>query len=100
MVILPAVIPKAWIDRSEESFPVIVFETEAYYNNNTNLKREIEELLAGLEEEYLKKEFNLAMVNLQKAEQSRDSAEVLKYLEECQRISQRINVLKQLYEKK
>lgn len=77
----------------------LLFETESYYNNKTNLVKEIGELLAGLEEEYLKKEFGVAMVNLQKAEQSRDSAEVLKYLEECQRISQRIHILKQQHEK-
>jgi hypothetical protein len=68
-----------------------------------NLKRDVDELLVGLEEEHLKEEFGKAMLDLQKAEQSKNSSEVLKYLEECQRISQRINTIKTIrnaYEKK
>ena len=78
---------------------MLLFETEAYYNDKTNLESDLEELLRGLEEEYLKKEFTLAMINLQKAEQTKNSGEILKYLEECQRISQRINTIKNVYEK-
>ncbi len=81
---------------------LLLFETESYYGNKENLKRDIEELLIGLEEENLKDEFGKAMMNLQKAEQTKDSSEVLKYLEECQRISQKINTIKTIknaYEK-
>ncbi len=72
----------------------LLFETESYYNNNNNLPVEIGELLSGLEEEYLKKQFGEAMINLQKAEQSRNSEEVLKYLEQCQELSRKLNDVK------
>ena len=64
---------------------------------------DLDELLVGLEEEYLKKEFSDVMIKLQKSEQTKNSIEILKYLEECQRISQKINTLKTIknaYEKK
>ncbi len=83
----------------EKEKDLLLFETESYYNNKTNLKADLEELLTGLEEESLKKEFAIAMINLQKAEQTKNSSEILKYLEECQRISQRINKIKNVYEK-
>lgn len=86
----------------EKEKDLLLFETESYYNNKTNLIKDLEELLVGLEEEYLKAEFSKAMVMLQRAEQKRESSEVLKYLEECKRISQRINTIKTIknaYEK-
>lgn len=87
----------------EKEKELLLFETESYYANRENLKKDIDELLVGLEEEKLKEEFSKVMLELQKAEQKKDSSEVLKYLEECQRISQRINTIKTIrnaYEKK
>lgn len=78
----------------------LLFETESYYSSKNDLKKDLEELLLGLEEEYLKKSFAEAMNNLQKAEQLKNSSDVLKYLEECQKISQKINIIKNIYEKK
>lgn len=76
----------------------LLFETEAYYNGSVRFPQEVEELLNALEEEYLKKKFAETMILLQQAEQQRDSAQILQYLELCQQISQRINTLK--HEKK
>ena len=84
----------------EKEKELLLFEIESYYNNKANLTNEIEELLRGLEEEYLKIKFMEAMERLQKAEQSRNSLEILKYLEDCQTISQKINTLKNIHEKK
>ena len=81
---------------------LLLFETESYYNNKNNLDQDIDELLISLEEEYLKKDLSLAMESLQKAEQRRESSEVLRLLEECQNLSQRINTIKTIrnaYEK-
>ena len=39
-----------------EDKEALLFETESYYNNKTNLAVDLRELLLGLEEEYLKKE--------------------------------------------
>lgn len=84
----------------EKDREALLFETESYYNNKDNLNLEINELLRGLEEEYLKKDFADAMINLQKAEQSRNSSEVLKYLEICQTLSQKLNSIKNRNEKR
>lgn len=80
----------------------LLFETESYYTNRASLEKDIDELLVALEEEYLKRDLGVAMIKLQKAEQKKDSGEVLKFLEECQRITQRINTIKTIknaYEK-
>ncbi|TSC70909.1 MAG: DNA primase [Parcubacteria group bacterium Gr01-1014_46] len=86
------------LDELEKEFQkdkeLLLFETESYYNDKANLEKDIDELLVSLEEEYLKKDLSLAMINLQKAEQKRESGEVLKFLEECQRITQRINTIR------
>ncbi len=88
------------LEKEKES---LLFETESYYGGLANLKRDVDELMVGLEEEQLKKEFGKVMLSLQKAEQKKDSSEILRFLEECQRISQRINTIKTIknaYEKK
>jgi DNA primase len=84
---------------AENEKEVLIFEAENYYGGKEDISLDVAELLVSLEEEYLKKQFGLAMENLQKAERNRDSATVLKYLEECQNISIKINNLKN-YEKK
>jgi DNA primase len=87
----------------EKDTETLLFETESYYNNKTNLEKDVDELFVSLEEEYLKKELGIAMNNLTKAEQRRESGEVLRFLEEVQRITQRINTIKTIknaYEKK
>lgn len=77
----------------------LLFEIESYYGGKPDLRRDIDYLLLGLEEEYLKKSFAVAMVNLQKAEQSKNSEHISKFLKECQEISQKINKIKNNYEK-
>lgn len=79
----------------EKDRDALLFETESYYNNTIHISADVTELLLGLEEEYLKKQFATTMSELQKAEQSRDSSQILKLLEECQRISNKIHELKQ-----
>ncbi|MEI6842974.1 MAG: DNA primase [bacterium] len=78
----------------EKEKDALVFEIENYYGGKKDLEKDIAELLQSLEEEYLKRKFSEMMILLQKAEQTRDSALVLKYLEECQKISQKINHIK------
>ncbi|MFZ2522783.1 MAG: toprim domain-containing protein, partial [Minisyncoccia bacterium] len=90
------------VQELEKAKETLLFETESYYNGKENIKREIEELLLSLEEEYLKNQFSIAMNALQKSEQIKDSSKVLSYLEECQRLSQKINsikLIKNSYEK-
>src|SRR3989344_3016195 len=86
-------------ERFEQERDLLMFETESYYSGKTDLSRDINYLLLGLEEEYLKQKFTTAMLNLQKAEQSKNNEDISKYLEECQIISQQINTIKNTYEK-
>lgn len=87
---------ESYFEKERES---LMFEIESYYSGKTDLGKDINYLLSGLEEEYLKKEFGEAMVNLQKAEQSKNKQDIDKYLAECQRLSQQINKIKNSYEK-
>lgn len=86
-------------DKYQKEKDLLLFEVESYYSGRTDLARDIDNLLLMLEEEYLKKRFSVAMVNLQKAEQSKNNEDISKYLEECQDISQQINKIKNTYEK-
>jgi DNA primase len=81
----------------EDDSNAVIFEAESYYAGKEDISRDVAELLDSLEEEYLKRKFGEAMEQLQKAERDRDSGAVLKYLEECQSLSQRINELKKKY---
>ncbi len=72
----------------------LLFETESQYTDTAHIISDVRELLRRLEEEELKRQLTAMMTLLQKAEQTRDSGEVMKYLEECQRLSGRINELK------
>jgi DNA primase len=99
----------------EKERDALIFETESRYTisynendkdkdkdkdksdpNLINLAKETDELILSLEEELLKEKFTNAMLELQKSEQLRDSGSVLKYLEECQKISGQINMIKQI----
>lgn len=84
----------------EKDKEMLLFETESFYNGVDYLEKDVGELLIGLEEDVLKKKFTETMILLQKAEQSKNKSEILKYLEECQIISQKINNLKYKYENK
>ena len=86
-------------NKFQQEKDLLMFEMESYYSGKTDLSRDINYLLLGLEEEYLKQNFIIAMANLQKAEQLKDTKDISKYLEECQNISQQINTIKNLYEK-
>lgn len=89
---------KKYIEDLEKDREALFFEIETYYNGK-NFSSDIDELLVRLKEEALKKRFNETMIQLQKAEQTKDSSKILEYLEICQNISQELNHLKQKNEK-
>jgi DNA primase len=78
----------------------LLFETESYYNNRDTLMKDVAELLLSLEEEDLKGKLIKVMAELHMAESLHDTEKSLVLLEECQRLSNRINQLKQIHEKK
>lgn len=77
-----------------ESTPALVFETESYYNGRDNLISDISELLDGLEEEKLKKEFSDTMILMHKAETEKNVEESSRLFALCQDISKKLNVMK------
>lgn len=78
----------------------LLFETESYYNNRDTLVSDVAELLLSLEEEDLKGKLIKVMAELHMAESLHDVEKSQTCLVECQRLSNRINQLKQIHEKK
>ncbi len=81
-------------NKFEKEKNTLLFETEAQYNDKNNLEKDTHELLSGLQQEYLKKEYAEARAHLQEAEQKKDTAKIKKYLEQCQSISQKLNEIR------
>lgn len=71
----------------------LLFECEAYYQNNENLEKEFNDLLRELNKEVLKEDFTKAMEELRAAELSEDHARAGEILKNCQDISKKINSL-------
>lgn len=89
-----------FLQRVETDSAALLFETESYYNNRDTLTADVAELLLSLEEEDLKSKLVRAMADLHAAEAIHDTDKSLSLLQECQKLSKRINEIKQLHEKK
>ena len=85
------------LEKDKES---LLFEMESYYNGNKSISSDVNELLSGLELEYLQREYVETMALLHKAELLRDTVQLSKYFQECQNISKKINTIKNAHEKK
>lgn len=81
---------------SLEKKPELIFESEVIYKDSEKVLIEIEELLKGLETDYLKREFAQVMKALDEAEKKKDVEVVTKLLARCQELS---NTLAQLSKK-
>lgn len=91
---------KVFVERISMDQEALLFETESYYNNRTTLASDVEGLILSLEEEDLKGKLVTAMSALHTAESLHDTEQSLSLLQECQRLSKRINEIKQIHEKK
>ncbi|MHB1316732.1 MAG: DNA primase [Minisyncoccota bacterium] len=89
-----------FMDRIKIDSEGLLFETESYYNNRDTLSIDVSELLVTLEEEDLKGKLINRMAELHLAESLHDVDKAHEILTECQRLSKRINELKQIHEKK
>lgn len=89
-----------FVERVSTNPEALLFETESYYNNRDTLVSDVEGLLLTLEEEDLKRKLITAMSALHSAESLHDTEKSLTFLQECQRLSKRINEIKQIHEKK
>jgi len=91
---------KVFVERISMDQEALLFETESYYNNRSTLVSDVEGLILSLEEEDLKGKLVTAMSALHTAESLHDTEQSLSLLQECQRLSKRINEIKQIHEKK
>jgi DNA primase len=72
---------------SLEKKPELIFESEVIYKDSEKIADEIEEMLNGLETDYLKREFAEVMKALEEAEKKKDGESVTKLLAQCQELS-------------
>jgi len=72
----------------------LIFEAETYYDKSDRLQSDIKELFSNFEEDYLKEKLAEFMVELNKAEKTKDKNRAVEILEECDKISKRISYLK------
>ena len=73
---------------------LLIFEAEAYYDGAENIEKEVLDLNRELEIEYLKREFQNIVKEMQGVEQIKDNPKILSLLKRSRDISQRIEKLK------
>jgi DNA primase len=71
----------------------LLFEAEVAYENHSDLKKEIRELIGSFGSDYLKEQFAVKMKELYEAEKSKDKKQVEKLLKECQILTEKLNKL-------
>ncbi|PCI19537.1 DNA primase [Candidatus Wolfebacteria bacterium] len=72
----------------------LIFETEVFYEDSGGVEDTVEELLLNLEEEYLKKELDILMKDLNKAEKENNHTQASEILIKCQELTGEIHTLK------
>lgn len=77
-----------------ENAPDLIFEAEVFYGGDTDLKKDVNELLENLKREYLKEELARKMRELRLAEESKDFTKSSQILKECQIINEKIQNIK------
>lgn len=85
---------KIYFEASGEEKTDMIFQAEISYGEHKHLAREINLLLAELEEEYLKKELEEQMVQLTRSEKSGKTEDSMKILEKINTFTKKINNLK------
>ncbi len=71
-----------------------IFEAEVFYGGEADVKKDVEEMLANLEEEHIKEELGRQMRELHNAEEKKDRELSAKILKECQILNSRMQDIK------
>ncbi|MEX2029083.1 MAG: hypothetical protein WD963_01225, partial [Candidatus Paceibacterota bacterium] len=87
------------LERAKNSPNDLIFEAEIFYGGDADIKRDIQELLSNLKEEYLKEELAQKMRELHKVEEAGDAELATNLLKECQIINNKIQNIKNEKEK-
>jgi hypothetical protein len=72
----------------------LIFEAEVFYGHGADLKKDIEEMIENLKEEYLREELGRKMHELREAEEAKDPQKSAQILAECQIINNKIQDIK------
>ncbi len=78
---------------SDDDKRELIFECEAYYQNNDNPGKEFKDLASEFQKEIFKEDFGMAMEELKAAELSEDHQKAEEILKKCQEISKKISLL-------
>jgi len=86
--------PELVLENSKGSEGDLIFEAEVFYGGDADLKKDVEEMLSNLEEEYLKEELARKMRELYLAEEAGDPQKSNQILKECQLLNNQIQDIK------
>ena len=86
--------PSSVLQKAEGNEEDLIFEAEVFYGGDTDMDKDIAEMLSNLKEEYLKEELGRKMRELQNAENAKDARRSDQILKECQILSGKIQEIK------
>lgn len=78
------------LEKTKDNAPNLIFEAEVFYGEGADIKKDVEEMLSNLKEEYLKEELEKKMRELHIAEKEGDKERSSKILQECQDLNRKI----------
>lgn len=82
------------LEKEKERTGDLIFEAEVFYQSETDLKKDVAELLRNLKEENLKEKLETKMTELRHAEEKGDYEKSKELLKICKEISDKIQNLK------
>ncbi|HEV7424700.1 MAG TPA: DNA primase [Candidatus Paceibacterota bacterium] len=82
------------LKKTNENKEDLIFEAEIFYGSDGDIKKDAEELLSNLKEEYLKEELQIKMRELHKAEEAKDTAQSKSVLIQISEINSKIQNIK------
>jgi DNA primase len=82
------------LEKTKDKKEDLIFEAEVFYDGDADLKKDTEEMLSNLREEYLKEELEHKMRELHNAEEEKDAKKSAQILKECQILNSRIEDIK------
>lgn len=82
------------LEKAKENKEDLIFEAEVFYGGGVDIKKDIEEMLSNLKEEYLKEELGMKMRELHYAEETKDMTKSKLILTEISEINNKIQSIK------
>ena len=86
--------PEKVLEKTKDNKEDLVFEAEVFYGKDTNLEKDVKELLNNFKEEYLKEELFHKMQELHISETEKDKTKSIEILKEINIINNKIQDIK------